>query len=338
MQNVDIVVLDGASAASLGVTVDVLDAANRIAQRKLFTWRILGLLGTAQARGGVFAKTELLEHARSRDLVVVPGLGAVTEDEIATRISLPDAQVASRWLGRALARGSTIAASCTGVFLLGEAGLLSGRRCTTTWWLIPGLSQLFPDCRPVANCMVTDDDNVWTAGASLAHIDLMLALVARLANTALADEVARRMIVDQRPSQARFVIPSHLAARDPLARKVETYVRGTLRRRISLEEIAEAVAVAPRTLSRRLIDATGMSPMRFVQRIRLDAALHILQTTRIPLDGIAEQVGFAEPSALYRMILRHTGQTPSALRSRAGRAGGTVKSGAGINAVPRRRA
>jgi transcriptional regulator GlxA family with amidase domain len=315
MVRIDIVVLDGASAASLGVTVDVLDAANRISRQELFSWRMLGPRRMARARGGVSAATEPLHNARSRQLVVIPGLGAATKEEIVRRLALSDTQRASLWLARARSRGSVIAASCTGVFLLGRAGLLDGRHCTTTWWLITALSELYPQCRPNGDCMVTNDGDVWTAGASLAHIDLMLALVGRFGSAALADEVARRLIVDQRSSQARFVIPSHLASRDPLVRQVEIFVRGRLRHQISLEEISEVVAVSPRTLGRRLTQATGGSPMRFVQKIRLDAALHFLQTTRKSLENIAEEVGFADQSALYRLILRHTGQTPSSLRS-----------------------
>jgi transcriptional regulator GlxA family with amidase domain len=316
MIRVDIIALGGTSAASLGVTVDVLDAANRLAGRKLFCWRMLGSTRIARARGGISAATEPLRKARSRDLVVIPGLGAATKEEIVDRLAVADARAASLWLEQARRRGSVVAASCTGVFLLGRAGLLDGRHCTTTWWLITALSALFPRCHPSVDSMVMSDDAVWTAGASLAHIDLMLALVAHFASPALADEVARYMIVDQRSSQARFVVPTHLASRDPLVRQVEMFVRGRIKRQIRLDEIAEAVAIVPRTLSRRLADATGLSPMRFVQKVRLDAALHLLQTTRVSLDKIAEEVGFAEQSALYRLILRHTGQTPSSLRLR----------------------
>jgi transcriptional regulator GlxA family with amidase domain len=317
MMRLDILVLDGTSAASLGVTIDVLDAANRIAGRKLFEWRMVGAGKEAHARGGICAPTEPLAKARARDLVIVPGLGAATKEEVVERLACADAMLAANWLRRAATRGCPVAASCTGVFLAGSAGLLDGRRCTTTWWLITALSSLFPRSRPNVDCMVTEDRGLWTAGASLAHTDLMLALVTRFASPVLADEVARRLIVDQRSSQARFIIPAHLASRDPLVRRVEAFVKARLRRQVSLDDIASAVAVAPRTLNRRIQDATGIPPMKFVQKIRLDTALHVLKTTRKSLDLIAEDVGFSEPSALYRLIVRHTGQTPSSLRARA---------------------
>src|SRR5262249_29895818 len=158
---------------------------------------------------------------RSRDVAVVLGLGAALPDEIEARIAQPDVDVVSAWLGRAWRRGAIVAASCTGVFLLGRAGLLDGRRCTSTWWLGPALKALQPDCDATLDSMVIQHERVWTAGAAFAHIDLMLALVARLAGTALAGDVARHLVVEQRPSQARFVVPSFLAAQDPLASRIE---------------------------------------------------------------------------------------------------------------------
>jgi len=115
--------------------------------------------------------------------------------------------------------------------------------------------------------------------------------------------------------QARFFIPVHLAFQDPLVRRVEAFVKANVGDHIGLDDIARAMAVAPRTLNRRITDATGMPPMKFVQKIRLDMALHKLKTTRKSLHLVAEDVGFAEPSALYRLIVRHTGQTPSSLRN-----------------------
>ncbi|MBX9944063.1 MAG: helix-turn-helix domain-containing protein [Reyranella sp.] len=332
MIRTDILVLAGASTASLGITIDVLDAANRVASRQLFSWRMLGTNRRTLARGGVAAPTLSFARARPRDLVVVPGLGAATVPEIVRRLAAADARATSRWLARAGAGGCTVASSCTGVFLLGAAGLLDRRDCTTTWWLAGALSSLFPQSRPVVDSMVVEDGGVWTAGAALAHIDLMLALVARLAGAGIADRVARSLIIDRRASQARFIVPAHLAAHDPVVRRIEAVVRGRLKDRLGLPEIARAVAISPRTLGRRLAKATGLTPMRFVQKIRLDAALHLLQTTRSPLARIAEDVGFAEPSALYRLIRRHTGRTPSELRGGAGR----VQSGKPLS--PRRRA
>jgi len=316
MMRVDVLALEGSSPAALGVTFDVLDAVNRLAGEPVFEWRTLVTHGSvARLRGGVSAPARPLSRAKPRDLVIVLGIGACDDAAVEERIAAPDALVAARWLHSAWRRGATVAASCTGVFLLGQAGLLDGRRCTTTWWLTSKLKSLFPESLSDTDSMLTDDTRVWTAGASFAHIDLMFGLVARFAGPALAEDAARYTVVDQRASQARYVMPGFLAAQDPIAREVEAYVRRRLAKPFTLQDLAQQTGTTTRTLNRRLALATGLSPMRFAQKIRVDAALHLLQTTRLSLEIVAERVGFEDSSALYRLIRRHTGRSPSLFRA-----------------------
>jgi transcriptional regulator GlxA family with amidase domain len=314
---IDILALNECGPGALGVTLDVLTVVNRLAERKVFDWRVLCVEGSmASARGGLSIPAQPLERARPRDLVIVLGIGTAAAEEVRPRLETPEAMQASKWLSQAWHSGATVAASCTGVFLLGASGLLDGRRCTTTWWLVPELAALYPACSVEADAMVTEDRRVWTSGASFSHIDLMLSLTTRFAGPDLATKAARYLVVDQRASQARYVIPSFLAAQDPLATRLEGYVRKRLAARIELDDMAASMGTSGRTLSRRIRRVTGLSPMRFVQKIRVDAALHLLDTTRMSLPDIAERVGFADPSALYRLTVRHTGRTPREFRSR----------------------
>lgn len=316
MLRVDILVLEGSSPSALGITLDVLDAVNKLAGEPVFEWRTIVTGGSfVRLRGGISVPARPLSKAKPRDLVVVLGLGAETDAAVENRIRAPDALAAAKWLRSAWRGGSTVAASCTGVFLLGQAGLLDGRCCTTTWWLTAKLKSLFPESLPDTDSMLTDDSRVWTAGAAFAHIDLMFGLVARFAGPALAEDVARYTVVDQRASQARYVMPAFLAAQDPVARKVEAYVRRRLAKPFTLRDLAQQTGTTTRTLNRRLSLATGLSPMRFAQKIRVDAALHLLQTTRLSLEVVAERVGFEDSSALYRLIRRHTGRSPSLFRA-----------------------
>lgn len=315
MTDIDLIVLKEASPAAVGVSIELLDMVNRLAGQRLLNWRILSPSGTqATLGGGLFMPAQPLVRAQARDIVILPGLGTGTEAEMAARIAEPDAVAAARWLARAWARGATVAAACTGVFVLGTAGLLDRRHCTTAWWLVPALQAAFPSARTTADAMVTEDERIWTAGAALAHLDLMLALVGRFVGPELADSVARHLLVDRRASQAPYVMPARLAAHDPLACTIETAVRERLGGPITLPDLARAAGVAPRTLARRIQAATGLSPMRFVQKIRLDTALQLLQSTGLSLEAIADRLGFADAATLYRLVRRHTGQPPSAFR------------------------
>ncbi|MFC9664600.1 helix-turn-helix domain-containing protein [Nocardia sp. NPDC127606] len=127
--------------------------------------------------------------------------------------------------------------------------------------------------------MVVRDGPIWTAGSAFAHIDLMLALLRFLGGAALTDELASRLVIDERSSQAPFLIPSHLAARDETVAALESFVRTHLDRPHTLASLAQRCRVSPRTLARRTDRAVGLSPMQLVQRVRLEHALHLLRTT-----------------------------------------------------------
>jgi transcriptional regulator GlxA family with amidase domain len=237
---------------------------------------------------------------------------------MAARLGAPDIAIAGQWLSRTGARSGHVAASCTAVFILGAAGLLDGRRCVTTWWLGAELAQVAPAAHVAIDEMVVRDGPIWTAGSAFAHIDLMLALMRHLGGAALADELANRLVADQRTSQAGFLIPSHLAARDETVAALESYVRSRIDQVHTLESLADRCGVSPRTLARRTGKAAGLSPMQLVQRVRLERALHLLRTTRMPLEEVAAAVGLADPATLHRLVKRHTGRSPGALRPSAG--------------------
>ncbi|OBF08348.1 hypothetical protein A5730_11735 [Mycobacterium sp. ACS4054] len=313
----DVLVLDGASASAVGVTVDVISAANRILGRPAFDLRFVSPHSSVALRGGLAAAAEPLAHATAREVVVVPGLGAAQPEEIADRLSCPDVDVAAGWLADGSAAGAEIAASCTAVFVLATAGLLDQRRCVTTWWLGADLARAAPAARVVIDEMVIRDGSIWTAGSAFAHIDLMLALMREHGGAALTDELANRLVADQRTSQASFLIPSHLAARDETVASLERFVRSRLDEPHTLDSLARECGLSTRTLARRTRNAVGLSPLQLVQRVRLERSLHLLRTTRMPLEEIAAAVGLADPATLHRLVKKHTGQSPGALRPSA---------------------
>ena len=110
---------------------------------------------------------------------------------------------------------------------------------------------------------------------------------------------------------------TYLAGQDPRIAKAEKWVRDNIARDFAIEELAEAVALAPRTFARRVAATCGVSPIQFVQRIRLETARFLLETTRLSVDEIARRVGYAEPSTLRRLIRRDTKHPPGHFRPAA---------------------
>ncbi|WP_203335785.1 GlxA family transcriptional regulator [Nocardioides limicola] len=314
MIQVDLLLLDGASAGSVGATVDTIAAANRITGEESFQLRFIGVPARVTLRGGLEAHTTPLDAAEPRDLVVVPGLGAATGAEVAARLAESDAIRTIEWL-RAAATGHTeIAASCTAVFLVAAAGLLHQRRCVTTWWLGTELAELAPGCHVDVDEMVVRDGRIWTAGSAFAHIDLVLALMRHFGGAELTDELAHRLILDERTSQASFLVPAHLAGNDDVVAELERFIRANLTEQHTLASLARHSHLSARTLDRRTRRAVDMSPLQLVQRVRLGRAVHLLRTTTMSLDEIAAAIGLNDANTLHRLVKRHTGKPPGRLR------------------------
>jgi transcriptional regulator GlxA family with amidase domain len=307
--NVAVLELEKCMASSAAITHDVMATANRIGTRKGVAPFEVTTVRCRPRR----SSTDL----RGVDLVIVPGLGTPTAAELETRLKSPMCRRAVDLLHGAHARGAMLAASCASTFLLAETGLLDGRRATTTWWFAPLFRRRYPAVELMKEQMVVADWPIATGGAAMAQMDLMLAVVGRFAGPSLAKACANYLLLDGRRSQAPFMAINYLASQDPKMAKAEKWARDNIARDFSVEELAGAVALAPRTFARRVAATCGLSPIQFVQRIRLETARFLLETTRLPVDEIARKVGYAEPSTLRRLIRRDTKHPPGHFRPAA---------------------
>jgi transcriptional regulator GlxA family with amidase domain len=310
MTKVTVLEIQGCMASSAAITHDVMATANRISAA---TKRASPFHVTTVRCGPRRTSADL----RNADLVIIPGLGTASADDLDNTLKSPKCRRAGGLLVDAFKSGAMLAASCASTFLLAETGLLDGRRATTTWWLAPLFRRRYPDVDLVTEQMVVADWPIATAGAAMAQMDLMLAVVARFAGPSLAKACANYLLLDERRSQAPFMAITYLAGQDAKIAKAERWVRDNIGRDFAMDELADAVALAPRTFARRIALTCGLSPIQFVQRIRIETARYLLETTRLSVDDIARQVGYAEPSTLRRLIRRDTKYSPGHFRPAA---------------------
>jgi transcriptional regulator GlxA family with amidase domain len=157
------------------------------------------------------------------------------------------------------------------------------------------------------DAMVVTDAGTVTAGAAFAHVDLALALV-RQASPALAEHVARLLVIDERAAQSRYLAVDHLGHDDPLVLALEQYARAHMHEPFDVHAAATAIGTSRRTLERRTRAVLGCSPLELVQRLRIERASHLLRTTGQNVDQIAPLVGYANASTL-RTLLRRSART-----------------------------
>lgn len=306
MTRVAVLALPGGLASGLAITLDALETANQVS-----------------VNGGRKAPFEVVTVRADRgvaptlgrgDLLILPGLGVRSEDELIAGLATPAVRRAARIAVEAHGAGACVAASCASTFILAQAGLLSGRRATTTWWLAPVFRRLHPNVDLVPDQIVVSDWPIATAGAAMAQMDLMLVIIAKFASPGLSEACARYLLLDQRRSQTPYMAVAFLAAQDVQIARAEAWARDHIARDFSMDELAAAAGLAPRTFARRLASVCGLSPVKFAQRIRVEAAERLLETTRLSVDEVARRVGYAEPSTLRRLIRREARRSPAELR------------------------
>ena len=321
MNDFTVVVLEGAFGASVAATIGILSAARKLAARlgvPVPNWRLTSVSGgNIDLQDGMSVSTVRLADLvkAERAMWIIPGLGLDSRNAIQGRLGHDDAKAVVDALRRHAQAGGSVAASCSGVFVLQAAGLLAGRRATTAWWLAPELQRLAPDCRVDADRMVCADGMVVTAGAAFAQTDLMLHLLRTLSGTALADAVSSALLIDGRQAQAPFIVPEAYASGDDLIGRLAARVESSLPDLPSVGELAREFCMSERTLARHVKRATGKSPMALLQSVRQRRARALLESSRMTVEQVASAVGYQDATALRRLMLRVAGASPSRFRS-----------------------
>ncbi|MET7619675.1 helix-turn-helix domain-containing protein [Streptomyces sp. NPDC005408] len=318
--DVAVLVYDGVFDSGLSAILDVLDGANAMRgelPQPPPAWQVttVGFRRRVRTGAGHIVTTEPAAEAKRADLLLVPALAERRPDELLGHVSGPATAAVRELVAGTRERGTPVASACTGTFLLAESGVLDGRKATTSWWLAPLFRQRYPAVTIDETTMVTTSDGVTTAGAAFGHVDLALAIV-RMSSPALADLVARYLVVDERPSQSAYTIPSALAQSDPLVAAFERWARLHLEEPVSVVDAARSLGVSERTLQRTVRRVLGTSPVRFVQDLRVEQASHLLRTTDLSLDSIARKVGYEHANTLRILLRERTGSTAGALRGR----------------------
>jgi transcriptional regulator GlxA family with amidase domain len=309
---------------SIGIVVfpgfQILDAAGPIAAFEIggryrpgsYELRVFAAAaGSTASSSGVPMLAEPLPDAPLDTVVIVGGDG--------TR-SLEDLRAIVSWLKATQAgRARRIASVCSGAYLLAEAGQLDGKRATTHWSRTDDFARRYPKVRLDADRIFIRDGCVWSSGGITAGIDLSLALIEDDLGADVARRTAQQLVVHQRRpgGQSQFSALIELGGRSGRFGDLMDWMRERLAEPLPVERLAEQVAMSPRNFARAFAAETGATPAKAVERLRLEAARTHVETSPLPIDAIADAVGFRDPERMRRAFLRAFGQPPQALRRSA---------------------
>jgi AraC family transcriptional activator FtrA len=260
----------------------------------------------ASSTGFAVHANHALQALASADTVVVPGYWPHEH---------PGEPVVTA-LQAAAARGARMVSVCTGAFALAAAGLLDGRRATTHWHDAADLAARYPRVRVDPDVLWVDEGQILTSAGIAAGIDLCLHLVRADHGTEVAVQIARRMVVapHRDGGQAQWLQRPIPPVGEGLAGTCAWALRH-LAQRLTVGDLAEHAGWAPRTLARRFLHETGLTPLRWLTAQRLLEARRLLETTTLPVDQVATRCGLGTAANLRLHLARDTDTTPTAYRA-----------------------
>jgi transcriptional regulator GlxA family with amidase domain len=315
MLKVAIVVFDGVQALDVAGPMDVFAEANNfLLPEQRYQVTLVGMHpGSVRCANGLelHVETDYLHYEDQPDLLVVAG-GPKLPEVLPTPGFL-------QWLSAKAEGSRRFGSVCNGAFPLGHAGLLNGKEVTAHWDHVDRLIAQFPRARVRPDKIFVRDGRLFTSAGVTAGIDLCLALVTEDWGHEMALRVAKQLIVYIRRDGGQSQYSPYLAVgpkEETIVAKVLRYVTDHLNEQLSIEQLADAVAVSRRTFSRTFAKDASMTPSAFVEQVRVDFARKLLEETDLPLKTVAFRCGFRSGNHMRVIFTRRLDTTPREYRQR----------------------
>jgi transcriptional regulator GlxA family with amidase domain len=314
LSNVAVVLLDEFEPFELGVVCEVFGTDRSGDGLPCYDFAVVaGEPGPLRSTAGFTLDTPFgLERLDEAELVAVP---AIAEGH--PRLQQQDyPEALLEALRRTVARGGRVLSVCTGAFVLGAAGLLDGRRCTTHWRNVADLALCCPAADVDPSVLYVDADPVITSAGTAAGIDACLYLVRKEHGSKVANAIARRMVVPPHRDggQAQYIDrPLPPAPADSLA-EVIGWMEAHLDQQVTVGQLAVRAHMSPRSFARRFVQETGTTPLRWLTSQRILVAQQLLEETGETVDVVAERAGFGNATVLRHHFRTWKHTTPHAYR------------------------
>ncbi|WP_181766291.1 GlxA family transcriptional regulator [Streptomyces albidus (ex Kaewkla and Franco 2022)] len=311
LKNVAVALTHGVNAFELGVAAEVFGMDRSGQGLPVYDFALVAAEPPPIRATPAFTigTTHGIDRLADADLIVVPAGENYLECEFPERLLTA--------LRAAVDRGAWVLSVCSGAFVLGAAGLLDGRRCTTHWRYTERLSQRYPKARVEPDVLYVEDDSVISSAGTAAGIDACLYLVRREQGSKVANAIARRMVVPphREGGQAQYIEhPLPPECGDDAIGVSLHWIEEHLTEQITVEQLAGRAHMAPRTYARRFQQETGTTPHQWMLGQRILRAQHLLEDTTLTVDAVAARSGFGNDAALRHHFLRRLGTTPNTYR------------------------
>ncbi|UII29565.1 helix-turn-helix domain-containing protein [Fulvivirga ulvae] len=314
MKHLSIIVPNGDNnLSSIVGSYKIFSRANAIWKSKgndeLFKIELAGISEKVSFHDGLFSvHTHCnIRDVRHTDLIIIPSLNHNYERALKENGQLVN------WLAKQYKEGACIASICTGAFLLAATGLLDGKTCSTHWSVEEEFRQIFPKTDLKTDKLITDENGIYTNGGAFSFLNLIIYLIEKYYDRPTAIHCAKVFQIDlDRNMQSEFsIFNGHKKHGDSSIQEAQKYLEENYKNKISMESLSGKLNIERRTFDRRFIKATGLTPLDYLQRVKIEAAKKSFESTRKTVNEVMYDVGYNDTKAFRNVFSRITGISPN---------------------------
>lgn len=318
MKKVSILVPETAVLAAIADPRYMFTAVNQFlaaaGKPPLFEVQLVGLSKEVRLNDGLFSihPDKLLDEVGQTDLIFIPALSG----DLKTALELN--QRFRPWIIQQYQEGAELASLCIGAFLLASTGLLNGKQCSTHWLFANDFRQMFPEVELVDGSIITETEGIYSSGGASSYWNLLLYLVEKYTNRETAILASKFFAIDiDRSSQAAFMMfQGQKDHDDPEIRQTQDFIEQHFQEKITVEQLADSVAMGRRSFERRFKAATNNTVVEYIQRVKIEAAKRKLESSRLNVNEVMMDVGYTDTKAFRDVFKKITGLTPIEYRNK----------------------
>ncbi|CAN5456404.1 helix-turn-helix domain-containing protein [soil metagenome] len=318
MKKISVYVPENAVIEAISPPYRLFTSANQFLQASgkepLFEVEYVGLNNFVEANDGEYRIkiNRLIEDVTKTDLVVLPALyGDIG-------IALKANQKAIPWIQAMHNSGSEVASLCIGAFLLGETGLVNGKKCSTHWAYYNEFKERYPEVEIVDGSVITDEGNLYSSGGANSLWNLLLYLLEKYTDRETAILASKFFAIDiDRESQSAFAMfTGQKHHTDIEIKKAQEFIEANIQDKFTIDELADKFFIGRRTFERRFKNATSNTVIQYIQRVKVEAAKRSFESSRKNITEVMYDVGYTDTKAFRDLFKKITGLTPIEYRNK----------------------
>ncbi len=318
MKNVSILVPECSVMQAIADPQYLFSAVNQFlaasGKQPLFHVELVGATKEVKINDGIFSvhTDKQLKDVKKTDIIFIPALFGDMQTAIdRNKVLIP-------WINEQYEKGAEVASLCVGAFLLASTGLLNGKKCSTHWGFQNEFREMFPEVEVIDGSIITEEHRLYSSGGANSYWNLLLHLVEKYTDRETAVLASKYFAVDiDRNSQTAFAMfKGQKNHKDAAIKKAQEYIEKHVSEKITVDELADLVAVGRRSFERRFKLATNNSVLEYIHRIKIEAAKRSFETSRKNMNEVMFDVGYTDTKAFRTVFKKVTGLTPIEYRNK----------------------